>query len=58
MFYEAYVEKLINFVIPNVEFLQLFKCLDTLDVFELTSANVEKSYIFKGGADVTETRNN
>lgn len=55
MLYETYVEKFIDFVIANVELLELFKGLDTLDILELASANVQKSDIFERGSNVTKT---
>jgi hypothetical protein len=56
MFYKTNIEKFINFVIANVELLKLFKCLDALDVLELTPANVEESHVLEGGSNVTKTR--
>ena len=55
MLYETYVEKFIDFVIANVELLELFKGLDTLNILELASANVQKSHIFERGSNVTKT---
>jgi hypothetical protein len=55
---ESDIEKLVNFVVTNVELFKLLERLNTLYVFELTSSNMEESYVFERCSNVTKTWNN
>lgn len=55
MLYEPNIEKFIDLIVAYVELFELLKCLDTLNVLELASTDVQESDIFEGSSDVTKT---
>lgn len=57
MFNESYVEKIVNFIISNIELFQLLESLDTLDFFELTATNMQNSNILKRRTNISKTGN-
>jgi len=51
---EADVEKVTDVIIRNVEFLKLFKCLDSLSLLKFATVNVEYLDVLKSSPQVTE----
>ena len=53
---KADIKKLIDLIVADIKLLELLKCLDALDFFQLTTAQMKHSNIFERCADVTECR--